>query len=182
MNSFFSLSSSLFYQHSHRNRRRSFYIYRYKYSYALVCSVAIMEVVKATETFFSLQDFAHRSLWRKGEPVWSPLLWINEYLNQKNPCRIEIDLPEGVILKRKELISIGKGTVIDPGVLIVGPCIIGSHCVIRQGAYIREGVICGDFCHIGHSTELKQSILLDHAAATHFVYVGDSILGNYVSL
>lgn len=72
--------------------------------------------------------------------------------------------------------------MIEPGVYIQGPCIIGKNCVIRHGAYIREGVICGDYCQIGHSAELKHSILLNHACATHFVYVGDSILGNEVNL
>ena len=137
--------------------------------------------VNDIEIFFSLDGFAHRALWKKGEPVWSALVGLDEYLKKK-PHRIEIDLPEGVFLERRELISIGEGTVIEPGVFIQGPCIIGKQCVIRHGAYVREGVICGDRCHIGHSTELKQSILLDHAGATHFVYVGDSILGRHVNL
>ncbi len=138
--------------------------------------------MKDTEHFFSLQQFAHRSLWKEGETIWFPLLWLNDYLEEKNPHKIEIDIPEGVFLKEKELISIGQGTLIEPGVLIQGPCIIGKHCVIRHGAYLRGEVICGDYCHIGHCTELKHSILLDYAAATHFVYVGDSILGNRVNL
>jgi NDP-sugar pyrophosphorylase family protein len=54
--------------------------------------------------------------------------------------------------------------------------------VIRHGAYLRGGVICGDGCQIGHSAEIKHAILLDGACATHFVYVGDSILGNGVNL
>ena len=44
------------------------------------------------------------------------------------------------------------------------------------------GVICGDHCAIGHSAEIKHSILLDYAAATHFTYVGDSIVGNRANL
>lgn len=95
---------------------------------------------------------------------------------------MEIDIPQGVFLQNPELISIGKGTVIEPGVMIIGPCIIGKNCVIRHGAYLREDVILGDGCHIGHSSELKHSIVLNHAAATHFVYVGDSILGASVNL
>lgn len=134
------------------------------------------------ETFFSLQHFAHRSLWPTGGSVWSPLLLLNEYLRQKNSYQIEIDLPGGIFLEKRELISIGKGTKIEPGVLIQGPCIIGRDCVIRHGAYLRGSVICGDHCQIGHSAEIKHSILLDRAAATHFVYVGDSILGNHVNL
>ncbi len=146
-----------------------------------------MQVVRYTErmspeTFFSLESFAHKELWREGAHVWSPLLMLKDYLKEKNPCRIEIVIPEGVFLENRESISIGKGTVIEPGVYIQGPCIIGKDCVIRHGAYIRGPVLCGDRCQIGHSAELKGSILLDGASATHFVYVGDSILGNDVNL
>lgn len=132
------------------------------------------------ETFFFLKRFAHRDLWRKGEPVWSPLLSLSKYFTTSG--KIEIDLPKGIFLDSPESISIGRGTVIEPGVYIQGPCIIGKNCVIRHGAYIRGGVICGDGCQIGHSAEIKHSILLDGACATHFVYVGDSILGNGVNL
>lgn len=134
-----------------------------------------------TETFFSINSFAHKALWKKGDPVWMPLHYIMDYLKGQS-FQIEIEVPDNVHLVNKELISIGEGTVIEPGVMIVGPCIIGKNCVLRHSAYLREGVILGDGCHIGHSTELKHSILLDQAAATHFVYVGDSILGTSVNL
>ncbi len=81
-----------------------------------------------------------------------------------------------------EQISIGEGTIIEPGAYIRGPCIIGKNCQIRHGAYIRGNVIIGDHCVVGHATELKHSILLDHAHAAHFAFVGDSILGNGVNL
>lgn len=148
----------------------------------LCVSQAILADAMDLEAFFQLDSFEHRTLWKAGEPVWYALLHLKDYLKKRNSCRIEIDIPEGVHLKRQELISIGKGTVIEPGVFIQGPCIIGKNCTIRHGAYIRESVILGDDCHIGHSTELKHSILLNRAAATHFVYVGDSILGSFVNL
>lgn len=95
---------------------------------------------------------------------------------------MEIDLPEGVFIQNRETVSIGEGTLIEPGVLIQGPCIIGKRCIIRHGAYLRGNVILGDGCQIGHSAEIKHSILFDGAAATHFVYVGDSILGHLANL
>jgi NDP-sugar pyrophosphorylase family protein len=42
--------------------------------------------------------------------------------------------------------------------------------------------VIGDDCVVGHATEVKHSILLNHVAAAHFNYVGDSILGNHVNL
>jgi NDP-sugar pyrophosphorylase family protein len=133
------------------------------------------------EDYFSLRGFAHRGLWKEGEPLWAPLRDLNDYLKGQT-FRIEIAIPKGVHLDRPELISIGKGTLIEPGVYIKGPCIIGKGCILRHGAYLRDGVLCGDHALIGHSSEIKHSILLDSSAATHFTYVGDSIIGSGANL
>ncbi len=132
--------------------------------------------------FFALERYAHKALFSDGAPVWDALHQLEPYLKAHNPCKIEIAIPPGVFLERPELISIGKGTLIEPGVFIQGPCIIGSNCLIRHAAFIRESTICGNHCVIGHGTEIKHSILLNYAHATHLAYVGDSILGNWVNL
>lgn len=129
------------------------------------------------EPFFDISNFSHKALWQEGLPVWSPLKLLKDYFNSLHLGKIEVEIPDGVFLKHPELISIGKGTVIEPGVFIVGPCVIGENCVISHGAYLRGYVILGDGCVIGHSAEIKHSILLNGAKATHFVYVGDSIIG-----
>lgn len=133
------------------------------------------------DDLFSFQDFPHPSLWRNDVPIWDPLPYLETYL-KNYPFRIEIEIPQGVHLKNKHLISIGEGTQIDPGVFIVGPCIIGKHCSIRHGAFLREGVILGDHCVVGHTSELKNSVLMNGAMAAHFCYVGDSIVGPRVNL
>lgn len=133
-------------------------------------------------TFFSLQKYAHRDLWEEGKPVWFALQQLKDYFFHWKQYRIEIAIPPGVYLERPELIAIGKGTILEPGVYIQGPCILGKGCIVRHGAYLRDLVVCGDHCAIGHSAELKGAILLDQANATHFTYVGDSILGNGVNL
>ena len=66
--------------------------------------------------------------------------------------------------------------MIEHGVMIKGPSLIGKNCEIRKGAYIRENVVMGDGCTIGNSSELKNSILFDRAEISHFNYVGDSIV------
>lgn len=134
------------------------------------------------DPFFSIKRFAHRALWKPGAAVWSPLALLDDYLKTQVLGKIEIDVPEGVVLINRETISIGMGTILEPGVLIQGPCVLGKECAIRHGALLRGGVICGDRCVIGHSAEIKHSILLDDAHATHFVYVGDSIVGNGANL
>ena len=79
-------------------------------------------------------------------------------------------------------IIIGPRTIVEPGTFIRGPAIIGSHSEIRQGAYIRGDCLVGNRCVVGHTTEMKGSIMLDGAKAAHFAYVGDSILGKDVNL
>jgi acetyltransferase-like isoleucine patch superfamily enzyme len=87
----------------------------------------------------------------------------------------------GVFLFNDKII-IGPGTIVEPGALIKGPAIIGNHSEIRQGAYIRGNCLVGNRCVVGHTTEMKGSIMLDGAKAPHFAYVGDSILGKNVNL
>ena len=79
-------------------------------------------------------------------------------------------------------IMIGSGTVVEPGALIKGPVVIGSNAEIRQGAYVRGDCLVGNGCVVGHTTEIKGSVMLDGAKAGHFAYIGDSILGNDVNL
>lgn len=79
-------------------------------------------------------------------------------------------------------IQLGKGTVIEPGALVKGPAMIGDHTEVRQGAYMRGNCLVGNGCVVGHTTEMKSSIMLDGAKAGHFAYIGDSILGRDVNL
>ena len=79
-------------------------------------------------------------------------------------------------------IAMGEGTTIEPGVVIKSPTIIGRNVELRQGAYIRGSVIIGDHAVVGHTTEVKNSLFMDHAEAGHFAYVGDRILGMRVNL
>lgn len=79
-------------------------------------------------------------------------------------------------------IIIGPRTIVEPGALIKGPTIIGSDTEVRQGAYVRGKCLIGNRCVVGHTTEIKGSIMMDGAKAGHFAYIGDSILGKNVNL
>jgi acetyltransferase-like isoleucine patch superfamily enzyme len=81
-----------------------------------------------------------------------------------------------------EAIFIGPGAVVEPGALVKGPSIIGPQTEVRQGAYMRGHCIVGSRCVVGHTTEMKSSILLDGAKAGHFAYIGDSVVGNEANL
>jgi UDP-N-acetylglucosamine diphosphorylase / glucose-1-phosphate thymidylyltransferase / UDP-N-acetylgalactosamine diphosphorylase / glucosamine-1-phosphate N-acetyltransferase / galactosamine-1-phosphate N-acetyltransferase len=132
--------------------------------------------------FFDLSAFRHASLFNREQPAWTALKKIDDYLHSLSLGVIEGIIENGAYLISPENISIGKGSVVEAGAYIKGPCVIGENCQIRHGAYIRGGMIAGNKCVIGHATEVKNSILMDGAQAGHFAYVGDSVLGNHVNL
>ena len=122
-------------------------------------------------------------LFENSPKLLSPLFKATEY-----PYQIIVGLryaiekiienpPEG-LTTYKEGILIGQDVTIEDGATILPPTVICDGAIIRQGAYIRGGVFIGERAVVGHSTEVKNSILMDGAEAPHFNYVGDSILGN----
>jgi len=129
---------------------------------------------------FDLSQTEHVAIFDGCEYAWDALKKIQSYLQTHlrpglhNHC-------EGVAFIG-EAVFIGEGTLVEDGAMIKGPAIIGRNCEIRHNAYIRQQVIIGDDCVIGNSCEVKNSILLNHAVAPHFNYIGDSILGHKAHL
>ncbi|MBA3603774.1 MAG: UDP-N-acetylglucosamine diphosphorylase [Parachlamydiaceae bacterium] len=135
-------------------------------------------------TYFDLHDYEHSALFEQCTYPWEALANIEIYIQQfskQNKSVSQKSYP-GAILVNPEAIFIAEGTVVEPGVYIEGPCIIGKNCTLRHGAYIRKNVITGSGCVIGNSTELKNVILLHHAHLAHHAYGGDSIFGNHCNL
>lgn len=125
---------------------------------------------------FDLGQTAHAAIFDGCEFAWQALGRIERYLaaNLKPELRNKCD---GIAYIGAD-VFIGEGTEVEDGVMIKGPAIIGRNCRIRHNAYLRENVIIGDNCTVGNSSELKNSLLFNYAAAPHFNYVGDSILGH----
>ncbi|NGX47215.1 MAG: Bifunctional protein GlmU [Chlamydiae bacterium] len=134
------------------------------------------------DQFFNLKDFALAQVFEECQYAWCALARLEEFFAHVELGKIECEIPKGAVLVDPEKISIGKGTIVEPGAFIRGPCVIGENCEVRHGAYIRGFVLAGNGCIIGNSTEVKSSILLDGVCIAHFNYVGDSILGNRVNL
>ena len=67
--------------------------------------------------------------------------------------------------------------IIGDFVRIEGQCYIGAKAEVRHSAFLRKGSWVCEGAIVGHSTEVKNSILLPGAKAPHFNYVGDSIIG-----
>ena len=134
------------------------------------------------DDFFDLTDFRHAQLFMGSARVWEPLSKLHAYLLKQELGKIHTEIPSGAFIIQPESIHIGKGTIVEPGAYIKGPCWIGENCVVRHGAYIRGDFLCGNDCVIGHDTEVKNAIFLNHVHAAHFAYLGDTILGNRVNL
>lgn len=81
-----------------------------------------------------------------------------------------------------DAVHFAPGCKVEPGALLSGPSFIGPGSEVRQGAYLRGSCLIGANCVVGHTTEVKNSVMLDQAKAGHFAYLGDSILGREVNL
>ncbi len=104
------------------------------------------------------------------------LLEVHEQVMQDCSPDIRGTIEEGVVIRGD--VVIGPGTVVKAGSYIEGPCIIGSDCIIGPHAYLRPGTCIGSHCHIGHASEVKNSIIMDRTNIPHFNYVGDSIIAS----
>lgn len=140
-------------------------------------------MIPSIEELFDLQHTEHADIFEDVQYPWEVLPLIAQYLEYmvgESQAHIETDITHAAYIGQK--ISIGRGTIIEPGVVIHGPAIIGKHCHLRTGTYIRGNVIIGDNCIIGNSTELKNALIFNDTTVPHFNYIGDSILGHSVHL
>lgn len=130
-----------------------------------------------TKDLISYQGTLAEKLLEQVEYPWQALPLINQYILDTGP-----DLSKSEYSQIKDDIWIHHTAQIAESALLNGPLIIGPDNEIRHNAFIRGGVIVGDSCVVGNSTELKNCILVSHVEAPHFNYVGDSILGRYSHL
>src|SRR5688572_13755623 len=125
---------------------------------------------------FDLKQTRHAELFEGCEYAWDALKKLKSYLAARVEPKL-LNRCDGDAYIGPQ-VQIGKGTVVEDGVMIKGPAIIGENCEIRHNAYLRENVIVGDDCVVGNSSELKNVILFNEADVPHFNYVGDSIIGH----
>lgn len=93
-----------------------------------------------------------------------------EYISKLNN---EYDINDGI--------AIHRSAIIQQGVLLSAPLIIGPHCMIGANACLRAGVFLTGSVTIGTGCEIKTSIIFSQSAIAHFNFIGDSIIGNRVN-
>ncbi|MDD9955104.1 MAG: hypothetical protein OXP68_02685 [Anaerolineaceae bacterium] len=136
--------------------------------------------------YFDLDSTALAGLFADTDYVWQAVARIEPWIERRFAAGLQPG-HDGAVVARSAVIGpgpvyIGPGTVVGPGACIEGPAIIGAGCEIRHGALLRPNTILGDGAVVGHASETKNALLLEQAAAPHFAYVGDSILGQRVNL
>src|SRR5665213_2963315 len=112
---------------------------------------------------FDLKQTEHAAIFDGCKYAWEALSKIAPYIAARTPHTLRNRCHGTAYIG--ENVSIGEGTVLEDGVMIVGPAIIGRNCQIRHNAYIRSDVIVGDNCVVGISTEIKNSLLFNNAQA-----------------
>jgi len=86
----------------------------------------------------------------------------------------------GVHLKGS--VGMAEGSLVKSGSYIEGPVYIGEDTVVGPNAYLRPGTSLGKGVKVGAGCEVKNSIVMDEAKIPHLSYIGDSVLGQGVSL
>ncbi len=137
--------------------------------------------------FPALWDFCRSEfsgLFEKAELPWDFLKLLDIYLDSRLKAvsgpKIRSFVPAGVHIEGD--VFIDEACTVEEGAYIRGPAWIGRGCEIRSGCYIRGGVLVGEGAVLGHSSEFKHCIVLDHAQAPHFNYVGDSVMGHHAHI
>ncbi|WP_245708110.1 glucose-1-phosphate thymidylyltransferase [Halobacterium jilantaiense] len=74
-------------------------------------------------------------------------------------------------------VVVEDGAEIDAGVVVEGPAFVSSGTTIGPNAYVRGRTFFDTNVHVGHSVEIKNSVVLRDADVPHLSYVGDSVVG-----
>ncbi len=129
-----------------------------------------------TKDLFSTDCPFLKEVFEKSEYPWEILPQIKEIVAKVMETGLEgyHFIEEGIL--------VGENVKIAKTATIEAPAIIGKDTELRPGAFLRGNVIIGEKCVIGNSSELKNSILLNHVQVPHYNYVGDSILGDYAHM
>lgn len=125
-----------------------------------------------TEELFDLEYTEARELLSSVSRPWEALKGIKEFILSFGQTLGDD------YLRVAPAVWVHKTAKVAPTAFLGEACIVGAGTEIRHCAFVRGSAFIGRECVVGNSTELKNVILFDGAAAPHYNYVGDSILGH----
>ena len=135
-------------------------------------------IYNALILFPYLENFEHKNLFNNTAHIWEAVPRIITYLNNylkdtdhsliiKNDNeyiygerRLGFIFPDTFSNLSNGSIEIGAKTIIEPGVFIKGPAIIGQRCKISHGVYMNN-VIIGNNCTVGHGSIIEDSVIMN---------------------
>ncbi|MBV8047178.1 MAG: LpxA family transferase [Paludibacterium sp.] len=79
-------------------------------------------------------------------------------------------------------VAVHRSAVVEDGAVLKGPLILGPHCFVAAGAYLRGGNWVDAHCAFGPGVEVKSSFVFAGSKFAHFNFVGDSLIGAGVNL
>jgi bifunctional UDP-N-acetylglucosamine pyrophosphorylase/glucosamine-1-phosphate N-acetyltransferase len=112
--------------------------------------------------------------WADVASPWD-LLSANERALASLEAAVDGDVHEDATLRGR--VAVEAGATVDAGVVVDGPVLIRRGARVGPNAYVRGPTVVGPDAAVGHAVELKNSLLLEGARASHLSYVGDSVLG-----
>jgi UDP-N-acetylglucosamine diphosphorylase / glucose-1-phosphate thymidylyltransferase / UDP-N-acetylgalactosamine diphosphorylase / glucosamine-1-phosphate N-acetyltransferase / galactosamine-1-phosphate N-acetyltransferase len=99
----------------------------------------------------------------------------------------DIYIGPGAVLEAGAYLK-GEKIYIGPGALVERAWLKGQRILVDRGAKVlvntrlRDNVMIGEEAEAGFSADIKNAVFLPRAAAAHFVYAGDSLVGQGVNL
>lgn len=138
-----------------------------------------MEELELKYFFNNISEFEHKELFDGCTYPWEALAKIKDVVDKKvNEKGLKENHGKiGEFVSIEGNYYIGEGTKIGANVSIEGPVYIGKNCTIQSGALIRPYSVIGDGCVVGHSCEVKHSIVQNKAKVQSFTFIGDCIIG-----
>lgn len=148
--------------------------------------------INASIPFFDLKSISNHQPHTKMLPYYlSHFPSLLSHVAERLPWEITASLkatleqliPElGEAYRVQDGIAVHHTALIEPGVTLKAPVVIGPDCFVGAHAYFREGVLLDESVKIGPGCEIKTSVICSVTAIAHFNYVGNSIIGQQVNL
>ncbi len=107
------------------------------------------------------------------------LLAANEWKLDELERSVRGDVADDATLRGPVVVE--ADATVEPGVVIEGPALVRAGAHVGPNAYVRGRTLLGEDVEVGHSVEIKNSVIMRGTNVPHLSYVGDSVVGRNVN-
>lgn len=132
------------------------------------------------DRFFDLSNLTFRHVFSEAETVLDMKRCVERFFEEHARREVRGQVHPGAHVEGDVVVE--PGARVETGALVEGPAWICAGAIIRHAAYVRDGSIIGPQTKIGHASEVARSVVMAHSFATHFAFIGDSVIGNNVNV